>query len=85
MNVLLLKTVNKNFLMPQILNRAPSNKERNQRSPAMEVGLTEKIMEFAEFFDYRRSAHQFALDEVEKEMFYDTWKYARRKVRAYAG
>ena len=69
--------------MPQILNKNKHNRKRNKQSPAMEIGLTNEILTFEKFFDLRRSPDQFNLDEVEQEMFFDTWKYARRKIRSY--
>ena len=85
MDSILLKTVSKNFLEPQMYKRGPKNKVRNKQSPAMAVGITDKILTFDEFFDHKRTIKQVPLDQEEERMYYSIYQFSRRRISRYKG
>ena len=85
MDTIFLQTICKNYLSPQMYKRTPYNKLRNQQSPAMSVGLTNKILTFDEFFDSRRMASQVDFDEQERKFYRSEYLFQRRKICQYSG
>ena len=85
MCILLLKTMFKNYMSPQILKKCKHNPSRNYNSPAMGIGITDKILNFNDFFKYRITAKQVELDDDEKIFYFDQWNDSRRKILPYNG
>ncbi len=85
MDTIFLQTICKNYLSPQMYKRSHYNKERNKQSPAMAIGLTDKILTFEEFFDCRRMASQADFDEEESKFYRSLYIFQRRKICQFSG
>jgi len=51
----------------------------------MGIGITDKILNFNDFFKYRITAKQVELDDDEKIFYFDQWNDSRRKILPYNG
>ncbi|MEO5969078.1 MAG: hypothetical protein ABIQ95_04055 [Bdellovibrionia bacterium] len=60
----------KNFFRPQFVKPHKKKPQCNINTPAMELGLTQKPLEFYEFFDIKRSPKQIPLNR-EWNLFYE--------------
>jgi len=65
-----LYTVWKNYLRPQFTKEHKLDPTSNKKSPAMAIGVVDKIFSFQDFFDYKRTPTQIKLNTDFKN-FYD--------------
>jgi hypothetical protein len=54
--------VYKNFFRTQFIKRHQSDPDTNRQTPAMSIGITEKVFEFHEFFDVKKTLKQVPLN-----------------------
>ena len=78
--IILMKTY-KNFMRTKILK----DRGKDSKSPAMELGLCNKVLEFSEVFPKRRFKDHYEFDEVEEDMFERYYPYSRKVINSYQG
>jgi hypothetical protein len=71
--------VHKNFMRPQFVKPHTRNTKANIESPAMALGLTDKILDFHEFFDIKRTLKQVPLNREWEHFYYERPTYEREK------
>lgn len=76
----LLYAISRNFLRPKFWGTHRSDPECSKKSPAMELGLTEKILKFNEFFSERVLPSQVQLNEDWKNLYDRVDPHSRREI-----
>jgi len=64
------------------VKKTKSDPKANEWSPAMYLGITNKILNFDEVFKIRRMASQYQLDSREIAFMKRIYPYSRRKIAA---
>ena len=77
-----LMKIYKNFMKPKFVKKNKFDPEAHEKSPAMYVGVAEKILSFEDIFKIRRVATQFKLDEREENFIKRIYPYSRQKIAA---
>jgi hypothetical protein len=72
----------KNFLRPQFVKKQKRNKKSNQQSPAMAIGIANKILKFHEFFDIKRTLKQVSLNREWESYYKEIPTYTRIRKNA---
>ena len=67
----------KNYFRPIFVKPHKRRKERNTRTPAMEVGICSKILKFHEFFDLRLTPKQVPLNREWDCFYHEKPTYSR--------
>jgi len=75
----------KNYLRPKFLKRHKTDSTAKLRSPAMEVGVAQKILSFREFFQNRVTLRQVELSEDWRNLVERKDPHSRRFIIAYNG
>jgi transposase-like protein len=81
MDRILLMKVYKNFMRPKTLRR----RGFEISSPAMDLNLSDKILDFNEIFLKRRFKTHYELDEVEAQTYSRIYNFSRKKIERYMG
>jgi IS1 family transposase len=85
METYVLFSVFKNYMRPQFTKKQKRNPLANTQSPAMALGLRDRIQSFRQFFRGRLTVHQVKLNEDWLNLF-DAWESSSRHcIVAYAG
>lgn len=81
----ILLAAHKNYLRPRFFRKHKRDPKAHLESPAMALGLKEKILTFRELYRSRISVHHVALNCDWQDFFDSTDLRSRRCIRAYAG
>jgi transposase-like protein/IS1 family transposase len=85
METYVLFSIHKNYMRPQFVKKQRRNPLSNIQSPAMALGLREKVQTFRQFFRSRLTVHQVQLNEDWINLF-DCWEPSSRHcITPYAG
>ena len=75
----------KNYMRSKFYKKHKRDPETLKKSPAMEVGVTSKILSFKEFFDERVTEFQVKLHEDWSKFFHRIDPTSRQTITPYAG
>jgi transposase-like protein len=81
MDRMVIMKVYKNFMRPKTLRM----RRHEIASPAMELELTNKILDFEEVYSKRRFKTHYDLDIVEAKIYSRDYEYTRQKIERYKG
>lgn len=81
MDRMILMKVHKNFMRPKILRQ----RKVAIPSPAMELGICNRVLDFEDVFKQRRFKSHHNLDEVEENLYMRNYPYSRQKIVEYKG
>ena len=81
MDRMILMKVYKNFMRPKTLRQ----RRAVVKSPAMELGLADRILKFDDIFSERRFKTHYNLDEVEEKIYRREYEYSRQKIQSHLG
>lgn len=81
----ILLATHKNYLRPRFFRKHRRDPRAHVESPAMALGLREKILSFREFYRNRISLHHVSLSSDWQDFFDSTDLRFRRCIRPYAG
>ena len=70
----------RNYMRPKFYGTHRSDPESSRKSPAMELGLTERILKFGDFFSNRVFPSQVTLNQDAKDRYERIFPGTRRKV-----
>ena len=82
MDKITIHRVYRNFMSPRLYRRTKNDIDRTH-SPAMMIGLADKILTFNELYSHRRLRTQFTLDERDHNQFHRIWDFSRQFIRRY--
>jgi len=71
----------RNFMTSKFTKKNKFDPHSHEWSPAMYLGITDKILNFNEVFGTRRLRSQWELNERELELFERRYPYSRQKIR----
>lgn len=71
-----------NFMRPKFVKKNEFDPHAHEWSPAMYVGVAQKILSFADVFGIRKLQSQLGLDEREKNFINRHYPYSRQKIAA---
>ena len=77
-----LMKVYRNFMNPKFVKKIKFDPHAHEWSPAMYVGVVEKILSFDEIFSIRKIASQTQLDDKETAFMNRNYSFSRRKIVA---
>lgn len=80
MDKITLMKIQKNFMRTKFTRPSKNDPLSNKKSPAMYVGIADKVMEFSEVFPARRFKSHYPLDEMEENFFERIYEFSRRKI-----
>ena len=80
MDKIQLMKVYKNYMRSKFVRSNKSDLDAGKRSPAMYLGLSDKILEMDEIFSRRRFVSHFKLDQEEFDFYFKKYEYSRRKI-----
>lgn len=80
-----LLVIEKNFMRPIFEKKHAKDPSANRESPAMRVGITNRIFRFNELFKVRVTKTQVRLNEDAKNLFERVDLLSRRPIQAYTG
>lgn len=80
MDKIQLMKVRKNFMRPKFARSSKSDTEADKSSPAMYVGLVDKILSFEEVFPQRRFKSHAELDGWEEDFYERRYDFSRRAI-----
>ncbi len=85
MDRIILFSANRNFMRPKFVRGSKDDPFRHKRSPAMEIGVTNSILTFNQFFDRRRMSTQVKIRKDWKSVFFDDYPFAKFPIIKYQG
>jgi hypothetical protein len=85
MESFVLLVTQKNYLKSRFTKKHKRDPLSHLESPAMRLGLRNKIQTFSEFYRSRISVHHVKLNEDWQDLFDSTFLASRRTIRPYAG
>ncbi len=77
-----LMKIYRNFMNSKFVKKNKFDPEAHKKSPAMYVGVVDKILSFADIYGIRRTAAQVKLDEREKAFLERRYEFSRQKIVA---
>lgn len=77
--------INKNYMRTRHIKPHVLDERANKESPAMTIGLTDRIMKFREFFKCRIMLTQIKLSKAWRNFYRRVNEYPRMNVAAYSG
>lgn len=75
-----LMKVYRNFMGPKFVKKSKFDKHAHEKSPAMYLGITYKILEFKDIFGVRIFDTQVKLDDKEKKFLGREYEFSRQKI-----
>ncbi len=81
----LMFAVHKSYRRTKFTKKQKQDERAHTHSPAMYLGLTEKVLSFNELFSFRLTKFQVELNEDWKLIFESKDPFSRRPIRAYGG
>lgn len=69
-----------NFMNPKFVRKNKFDRYAHEWSPAMYLGLTDRVLSFNEIFGMRKSAKQVLLDEKERLFLNRQYPFSRQKI-----
>lgn len=75
-----LMKIYRNFMNPKFVKRNKLDSHAHEWSPAMYVGVAEKVMEFEDIFRIRKMKSQIRLDEKEKAFMNRSYPFSRQVI-----
>ena len=80
MDKIQLMKIYKNFMRPKFTRSSKGDPLAGTNSPAMYIGVAEKVFNFGEVFKGRRFKTHYQLDQVEDSFFERRYEFSRRKI-----
>jgi hypothetical protein len=77
-----LMKIYRNFMNPKFVKKNKFDPHAHEKSPAMYVGVAEKVLSFSEVFGVRKLASQVRLDEREVNFVNRVYPYSRQVIAA---
>ena len=77
--------IHKNWMKSKFSKGNAMDPDADQYSPAMAEGLADKILDFGDFFDFRRPHTHAEFDEKEILLYRRQWAFSRNKIVPYFG
>jgi transposase-like protein len=77
-----LMKIYRNFMNPKFVKKNKYDKNAHEFSPAMYVGVAEKILNFEEVFGVRKLKSQSQLDKKEVDFMSRSYPFSRKKIAA---
>ena len=74
----------RNYMRPKFWGTHRSDPASSKKSPAMELGITNKILSFKEFFQTKVTPHQVKLNQEWKNLYHRIDPLSRRTIQALA-
>lgn len=75
-----LMKIYRNFMNPKFVKRNKLDSHAHEWSPAMYVGVADKVMEFEDIFRIRKMKSQIRLDEKEKAFMNRSYPFSRQVI-----
>ena len=72
----------RNFMSPKFVKKNKYDPHAHEWSPAMYVGVAEKVLSFNEIFGVRKMKSQIRLDEREQSFINRNYPYSRQNIAA---
>ena len=82
MDKIQLMKIYQNFMRPKFVKKNKFDPLAHERSPAMYVGVAEKILSFEDVFGTRKYATQVRLDEKERDFMKRIYPFTRQNIAA---
>lgn len=85
MDAVIINRISKNFMRPKFSRPNRADPKAHKESPAMKIGLADRILTLDDILPFRKQVSHAQFDEEELKVYRRDWSFSRFPTKAYLG